>query len=143
MRRKSSNRIVAVLTVGFALVVGCAGAQLPSIGGPTNERQVFANVEPQWSDFGAYLGAMVERVETRWKSAKETKLRPAARTAVTFRLNSKGEIAEVVEAKAPRPASEQACFAVIAAVAPFPGWSEPMRRVLGDTQTVILVFAWD
>jgi len=103
--------------------------------------------DAKWSAYGEYMQKFVESVQIQWERIiDQSAVYPAAGTKVVvkFRMNAKGEIAEIisVESTGGRGAKD-ACASAIAARSPYGVWPEDMAGVLGESQEITFTFSYN
>lgn len=100
-------------------------------------------IDARWSDFGVYMRELIDIVDAQWhRLVNEYRGHIAAgtRVAITFTLNSDGEVSITqVEETAGRVAVGQ-CQAAITSRMPYRKWTPEMISVLGDQQTMTFTF---
>jgi hypothetical protein len=101
----------------------------------------------KWSSYGEYLQKLIETVDVQWQRIlNQSDVYPPAGTKVTvvFRLDSKGEIAEILNVTGGGGRSAQdACVSAIVARAPYGNWSADMIGVLGESQEITFSFFYN
>lgn len=101
-------------------------------------------VDSKFSEFGDYLQELIETVQVQWDnilSASRVYPKPSTSVTVTFRLNSQGNISEIVRVDG--DAGEygtRACLSAIQARAPYRPWTKPMMDMLGNEQELTFHF---
>ena len=98
----------------------------------------------KWSAYGEYLQRLIDAVQVQWERLI---LRSAfyptsgALVKVTFKLDAKGEIAEVVEVRGTGgELAQRLCVSAITERAPYGDWTEDMIAVLGKEQELTFTF---
>lgn len=108
-----------------------------------------ANIGPvaydaKWSNYGAYLQAMIEIVQIQWERLLlDGKIYPPSGTTVTvkFVLNSAGNIARIVQVdNRSTDRAERVCISAITDRAPYGPWTDDMIAVLGKEQELTFSF---
>ncbi len=98
----------------------------------------------KWSAYGEYLQKFIESVDIQWQRiVEQSSVYPVAGTkvVVVFRMDAKGDIAEIVSVKsAGGRAAQDACVSAIVARAPYGAWPEDMVAVLGESQEITFTF---
>jgi hypothetical protein len=104
-------------------------------------------VDAHFSEFGDYLQELIDIVQIQWDRILEsgsTRPKQGSHVLVTFRLNSKGEIAEIV--KVDGDAGDYGTNAALSAIqdrAPYRAWTKEMVAVLGDNQVISFDFYYE
>ncbi len=101
--------------------------------------------DAKWSNYGQYLQQLIETVQIQWdRILIQSKVYPASGTMVVvkFRLNKKGEVAEIlgVTSESGAEQAKQACVSAITARSPFGEWTDDMIAILGDDQELTFSF---
>jgi hypothetical protein len=101
----------------------------------------------KWSSYGEYLQKFIESVDIQWQRIiEQSSIYPVAGTkvVVVFRMNSKGNIPEIVrvESNGGR-AAQDACVSAIVAREPYGAWPEDMVGVLGESQELTFTFHYN
>ena len=101
-------------------------------------------VNAHFSEFGDYLQELINIVSTEWDSIVEESRTnpPTSHVTVTFRLNSKGEVAEIMKVEQGEAGAQwtNACVSAITNRAPYRPWTKPMVAVLGEDQVITFTF---
>lgn len=101
----------------------------------------------KWSAYGEYMQKLIETVDSQWQRIlDQSNITPPAGTKVTvvFRLDAKGEVAEIVKVSGGGGRSAQdACVSAIVARAPYGAWSADMIGVLGESQEITFNFFYN
>lgn len=101
-------------------------------------------MDARWSEYGEYLNELIEIIQAQWYGIlKETKDLPprGSRVTVTFQLNAKGETEMIkVEDFGAGKAGVFACQNAITFPQPYRAWTEPMIKVLGQSQLLTFSF---
>lgn len=101
----------------------------------------------KWSAYGEYMQKLIETVQSQWdRILDQSNITPPAGTKVTvvFRLDAKGEVAEIVKVSGGGGRSAQdACVSAIVARAPYGAWSADMIGVLGESQEITFNFFYN
>ncbi len=103
-------------------------------------------VDAKFSEFGDYLQEFIDTVDAQWqKIVGDMTTYPPSRSKVTvrFKLNSQGEIAEILDVvgeEATGRAGTYACLDAIRARAPYRPWTKDMVAVLGTEQVITFTF---
>jgi hypothetical protein len=106
-------------------------------------------MDARWSNYGVYLKRLVETVQVEWDGILDqsgVRPPPGCMVDVTFKLNSKGEVTEIVNVKpsAGTPDSgKDACVTSIAHPAPYGPWTDDMIAMLGTEQTLTFTFFYE
>lgn len=101
-------------------------------------------IDAKWSNYGVYLQKMIETVQSQWdRLLEDSRIYPPSGSMVTvkFVMNSEGKITQVVnvENKATEPAA-RACVNAITDRSPYGPWTDDMKAVLGEEQTMTFSF---
>lgn len=101
----------------------------------------------KWSAYGEYLQKFIESVDIQWQRiVEQSTTYPVAGTkvVVTFRMNSKGSISEIikVESEGGR-AAKDGCVSAIVARDPYGEWPDDMVGVLGESQEITFTFLYN
>lgn len=98
----------------------------------------------KWSNYGQYLQKLIDTVQIQWERILyESRLYPVNGTnvKVVFVLNSKGEIARIVNVEGTAgQQAEKACASAITSRAPYGPWTDDMMAVLGEEQELTFNF---
>ncbi len=101
----------------------------------------------KWSDYGEYMHKFIESIQSQWyRILDQSRISPPAGTKVTvvFRLDAKGEVAEIVKVSGGGGRSTQdACVSAIVARAPYGAWPDDMIGVLGQSQEITFSFFYN
>ena len=101
----------------------------------------------KWSAYGEYMQKFIETVDSQWQRIlDQSRISPPSGTKVTvvFRLDAKGEVAEIVKVSGGGGRSAQdACVSAIVARAPYGVWSDDMIGVLGQSQEITFSFFYN
>lgn len=100
-------------------------------------------VSAQFSQYGAYLYAMFQKIKISWDKERMGKRDPGAgkSTSVTYVLASSGQVLRIKKVSGDAGnVSEEACITAIKSSAPYGVWSADMRATLGDEQEITLPF---
>ena len=101
----------------------------------------------KWSAYGEYMQKLIETVDIQWQRIlDQSRVYPQAGTKVTvvFRLDAKGEVAEIVNVSGGGGRSAQdACVSAIVARAPYGAWPADMIGVLGESQEITFSFFYN
>ena len=101
-------------------------------------------VDAHFSQFGDYLQELIDIVQIQWErilTSSKLSPKPSSHVTIKFRLNSKGQIAEIL--KVDGDADESATNAAMSAIrepAPYRVWTKQMVAVLGDDQVITFSF---
>lgn len=105
-----------------------------------------AGFDPRWGNFKSYLQYVIESVQSEWlRELAQDGVRSTSGSIVTvrFRMNSKGEIAQILGVQdtgdAPAAASVP-CVRAINFGAPYGNWTDDMIASLGNEQEISLSF---
>mgnify|MGYP001309537599 FL=1 len=100
--------------------------------------------DAKWSNYGQYLQKLIDTVQIQWERIlHESRLYPVNGTSVkvVFVLNSKGEIARIVNVEGTAgQQAEKACASAITSRAPYGPWTDDMLAVLGEEQELTFNF---
>jgi hypothetical protein len=103
--------------------------------------------DAKWSSYGEYLKKLIETVQVQWERIldRSTTFPPrGTQVEVAFRLNSAGEIAEVLKVDGSgNLQARSACVSAISARAPYGAWTEDMIAVLGTSQDLTFTFTYE
>jgi hypothetical protein len=103
-------------------------------------------VDAKFSEFGDYLQELVETIDAQWhKLVDHMTTYPPSRSVVTvhFKLNSQGDISQIIEVLGEDKAGRIAtyiCLDAIRARAPYRPWTKEMVAVLGTEQEITFGF---
>ena len=101
----------------------------------------------KWSAYGEYLQKFIESVDIQWQRIiEQSNVYPVRGTkvAVTFRMNAKGSISEIVKVvSSGGRAAQDACVSAIVARDPYGEWPEDMIGVLGQSQEITFTFLYN
>lgn len=101
-------------------------------------------VDAHFSQFGDYLQELIDIVQIQWErilGSSATSPKPSTHVMISFKINSKGEIAEIL--KVDGDAGEYGTRAALSAIqerAPYRAWTKEMVAVLGDDQVITFTF---
>jgi hypothetical protein len=104
-------------------------------------------VDAHFSEFGDYLQELIDIVQIQWDrilDAGGARPRQGSHVRISFRLNSKGEIAEMI--KVDGDAGIYGTNAAVSAIqdkAPYHPWTTEMIRVLGNNQVLTFDFYYE
>ncbi|HTT55707.1 MAG TPA: hypothetical protein VMF63_01245 [Opitutaceae bacterium] len=110
--------------------------------GVNNAGQI--GVDAHFSQFGDYLQELVDIVQIQWErilTQGSTYPKPSSHVTIAFRLNSQGQIAEIL--KVDGDAGEYGTNAALSAIrdnVPYRPWTKEMVAVLGDDQVITFSF---
>jgi hypothetical protein len=100
--------------------------------------------DAKWSNYGQYLQKMIEAVQVQFDRLNiESRIAQVSGTnvKVVFKLNNKGEIAQVVTVDGNGgPQAQNIAVSSITARAPYGPWTDDMVAVLGEVQELTFVF---
>ena len=103
--------------------------------------------DAKWSGYGEYMQKLVETVQVQWERIlSQGRVYPdvGSFVKVVFRLNSDGEIIEIVSVSGSgNKFSQDTCVSAIVARAPYDKWTRDMVRTLGDVQELTFTFYFD
>jgi hypothetical protein len=108
-----------------------------------------ANIGPtalnaKWSNYGVYMQRLIETVQVSWDHIlDQSQIYPSPGTtvSVTFKLNSKGEISQIISHKPDGDAPAiDCCISAITIPAPYGPWTDDMISVLGTEQEMTFTF---
>lgn len=103
-------------------------------------------VDAKFSEFGDYLQEFIDTVDAQWQKivGDMTTYPPShSRVTVRFKLNSQGEIAEILDVSGGDTtgrAGTYACLDAIRERAPYRPWTREMVAVLGNEQVITFTF---
>lgn len=101
----------------------------------------------KWSAYGEYLQKFIESVDVQWQRiVEQSNIYPVRGTkvVVTFRMNSKGNIPEIVKVvSSGGRAAQDGCVSAIVAREPYGIWPEDMISVLGESQEITFTFLYN
>jgi hypothetical protein len=106
-------------------------------------------VDARWSNYGVYLRRLTETVQIEWDNiitASGVYPQSGSTVEVKFRLNSKGEISQILGVKPSAGTSDEAtkaCVSGITTRAPYGPWTDDMIAILGDDQEMTFVFYYE
>ena len=101
-------------------------------------------VDAHFSQFGDYLQELIDIVQIQWERILSSSgVYPKGNThvAITFKLNSRGEISEIV--KVDGDAGDYGTNAALTSIkerAPYRAWTKEMVTILGDDQEITFTF---
>ena len=101
-------------------------------------------VDAHFSQFGDYLQELIDIVQIQWErilTSSSMSPKPSSRVTINFRINSKGQIAEII--KVDGDAGEFGTNAALGAIrepAPYRAWTKEMVAVLGNEQVITFSF---
>ncbi len=104
-------------------------------------------LDARFNNYGVYLHRMLEIIQQQWDNlidASRTYPPEGSEVTVTFRLNSKGQIVEIVNHKT--TSNEQgtnACIGAIRIPAPYDKWTDDMIAVMGNETDLTIVFYYE
>jgi hypothetical protein len=100
--------------------------------------------DAKWNSYGEYLQRLVDSVDVQWhRIVEQSSVYPdrGTRVEVKFRINARGEIAEIVAVGGNgNNDAKSACISGITAPAPYGSWSADMVATLGETQELTFEF---
>jgi hypothetical protein len=106
-------------------------------------------LDSRFNNYGVYLKRLSEAVQAEWDRILDNSsiITASGNTVVVvFKLNSKGEVSQIVSVE-PTPgtsdASTRACPSAIAIPAPYGPWTEDMIAVLGTEQELVFTFYYE
>jgi hypothetical protein len=141
-----------LLGVGLLACAGCEAAPpannlKPTILNDQVSEIGITSVDPNWSNFGAYLFRLTTSIRTEWDRELGTgKFIPTAggKVSVVFVMNSKGEIARVVRhddlGTHASQETVQSCILAVTKPSPYPTWTDDMIADLGTEQKMTFTF---
>ena len=100
----------------------------------------------KWSAYGEYMQKFIESVDIQWQRiVEQSNVYPVAGTKVVvkFRINSKGEIAEIEPNSTGGRAAISACVSAIVFRKSYGAWSDDMIGVLGESQEITFTFFYN
>ena len=101
-------------------------------------------VDAHFSQYGDYLQELIDIVQIEWDKileASRTRPKQGSHVEITFRLNSRGEIAEII--KVDGDAGDYGTGAALSGIkdrAPYRAWTKEMVAVLGEDQVITFDF---
>jgi hypothetical protein len=104
-------------------------------------------VDAHFSEFGDYLQELINIVQIQWDRILESagsRPKPGTHVLVNFRLNSKGEISEIIKVEG--DAGDYGTRAALSAIqdrAPYRAWTKEMVAVLGEDQVLTFDFYYE
>ncbi len=106
-------------------------------------------IDARFSTYGVYLRRFFETVDTEWNgilAGRRTAVASGNYVAVDFKMNSKGEISEIVSVT-PTPgtpdADVQACVAGIRDRSPYGAWTADMIATVGTETEMTITFYYE
>ncbi|MET0263644.1 MAG: hypothetical protein ABW223_12145 [Rariglobus sp.] len=103
--------------------------------------------DAKWSAYGEYLQKFIETVDVQWQriiEASRVYPTPGTKVVVVFRMNSKGDISEIVRVESGGGlAAKDNCVSAIVARAPYGEWPADMISVLGESQEITFTFHYN
>ena len=106
------------------------------------------SVDQRWSNYGVYLQRLIESVQVQWErilSESGVYPNPGSIVEVKFLLNSRGEVAKILQVNpslGTSDAATRACPAAIEARAPYGDWTDDMINMLGTEQQMTFTFLY-
>ncbi len=101
-------------------------------------------VDAKWSQYGAYLQSMIETVQIQWERIIiDQKANPIGGSLVTvkFVMNDEGRIVDIgIENTTANDTATRACISAITDRMPYGPWTDDMKAVLGEKQTMTFTF---
>lgn len=120
------------------------------VGGPTLLSRVGvdrvapqANYSAEFSEFGVYLAQMFETIGIEWyKLIQQNRLAERrSKVVIEYQINQYGEVVDVVVLETTSSLQAQViCSAAITNRAPFGDWTQDMRSMLNDPETIRFTF---
>jgi hypothetical protein len=105
-------------------------------------------LDPHWKDYSDYLQGVIQTVQDAWSTQlADNKIASSAGSvvSVTFVMNSKGEIVQILGAH-PSPQAPAGlvdpCVRAINMRAPYGGWTDAMISALGKEQQLTFSFCY-
>ena len=104
-------------------------------------------VDAHFSEFGDYLQELINIVQIQWDRILDSggsRPKPGSHVVVNFRINSKGEIAEVIKVEG--DAGDYGTRTALKAIqdrAPYRAWTREMVAVLGESQVLTFDFFYE
>jgi hypothetical protein len=101
-------------------------------------------VDARFSQFGDYLQELIDIVQIQWErilGSSGVSPKPTTHVKISFRLNSKGEIAEIISVEG--DAGDYGTNAALTSIkerAPYRPWTKEMVAVLGDNQVITFTY---
>jgi TPR repeat protein/formylglycine-generating enzyme required for sulfatase activity len=101
-------------------------------------------VDAHFSQFGDYLQELIDIVQIQWErilTSSSVSPKPSSRVTISFRINSKGQISEILKVEG--DAGESGTNAALSALrepAPYRAWTREMVAVLGNDQVITFSF---
>ncbi len=100
--------------------------------------------DAKWNSYSQYLQKLIDTVQIQFDALNErSRVWPPTGTKITvkFRLNSQGEIAEIIEAEGNGGSQATSiCRSSIADRAPYGKWTDDMIAMLGESQELTFTF---
>jgi hypothetical protein len=110
-------------------------------------RTVIIAYDAKWSRYGEYLQRIIDAVALQWHQiVEQSAIYPerGTRVEVKFRLNARGEVAEILSVSGNGNADARlACVSGITVPAPYGVWSADMVALLGETQELTFAFYYE
>jgi len=106
-------------------------------------------LDSRWSNYAAYIKKMLETIQTQWEQiVEEGGIYQASgnTVAVTFVLNSKGEVTNIVSVQPSSGTTEaatRACASGVSLPSPYGPWTDDMISVLGTQQQMTIMFIYE
>ena len=112
---------------------------------PTGTTNIgLASWDARWSNYGQYLQQLIDTVQAEWDQIlSNSNVYPTSGThvVVTFRLNAKGAISEIVKVDGNAgDLGQRYCVSAITDRAPYGKWTDDMIAVLGNEQQLTFAF---
>jgi hypothetical protein len=101
-------------------------------------------VDAHFSQYGLYLQELIDIVQIKWDGilgASTAGPKPSTNVLISFRLNSRGEIAEILKVEG--DAGDYGTNAALSAIrdpAPYRKWTPDMIAILGEDQVITFNF---
>lgn len=105
-----------------------------------------AGLDPRWNSFPNYIQAVIEAVESEWRreiDENPVRCRPGSVVAITFMMNSHGEVTDILAVQPSLGTPGEATVPCVRAVnvhSPYGEWTEDMIASLGDHQKLTFSF---
>jgi hypothetical protein len=133
-----ARRLHIVLVFGLSAFLSTSGfAQQKAT-------KVVTDVSPKWSSYDAYLGKMMNSIQSRWdRILIDSKSRPPSGTfvAIKFTMDSKGHIGQILDVgNTSSEPGEKCCITAVTMTAPFGVWTDDMVATLGSSQEITVRF---
>jgi hypothetical protein len=149
-----SSKFLLVLVGTTGLLAGCAtnSRQLSSnqnTGGPHTAASNIgvAGWDARWSNYGEYQQRMIKTVQAEWDNLlNDSGVLPPDHTyvAVTFRLNSEGNVSKIVKVEGDAgDLGQKYCVSAIANRGSYGKWTDDMVARMGPEQELKFTFYYE